>query len=125
MKTMNELSLDQQALDTISCELWAQMNRQILEHPAWQGALTVQECTQMLTGADPFTFILFQDTEADQYGFCFVKGDGEIAHKTVRIDRDTWIFENGFSRKHPILEEMIALAMSCERQRCKPFSRLR
>jgi len=101
------------------------LEKQVKDHLAWRGDISLTEAADLLKAEMPFTFILSSGFDKNHYILSFVSDGGGIKHKNVRIlvhQGQTCFMNGGSSGPCRFIDELIPSCLNCSTQVCKPLS---
>jgi hypothetical protein len=107
-------------LSDVSC-----LEKQVKDHLAWRGDISLTEAADLLKAEMPFTFILSSGFDKNHYILSFVSDGGGIKHKNVRIlvhQGQICFMNGGSSGPCRFIDELIPSCLNCSTQVCKPLS---
>ena len=94
----------------------------IEKHPAWKGIMDQSTADSLLKGRDVYTYILYKDSESDQYTISYVDIGGTIEHRNYHQESDKgWGYRNLLATKAANINDLVSHMMHCKPKMCKPL----
>ena len=103
----------------------SRLEKQVKDHLAWRGDISLIEAADLLKSETPFTFILSSGFDKNHYILSFVSDRRVVKHKNVRIlaHQGQICFLNGGSGgPSTFIDELIPSCLNCSTQVCKPLA---
>jgi len=100
----------------------SRLERQLKNHKAWRGDISLLEASKMLQSESPFTFVLSSGFDKYHYILSFVSDKQTVKHKNVRIlvHQGQVLFLNGSGSPCEFIDDLVPACLNCSAQVCKP-----
>ena len=101
------------------------LEKQVKDHLAWRGDISLTEAADLLKAEVPFTFILSSGFDKNHYILSFVSDRGVVKHKNVRIlvyQGQICFMNGGSGGPRSFIDELVPSCLNCSTKVCKPLS---
>ena len=101
------------------------LEKQMLNHTAWQGEISLSEAALLLDGQKPYTFVLSSGFDRQHYIMSFVSEKNVVKHKNIRIvvfEGKTCFMNGGTGIPCSKLDDLIVCSLKVSANVCQPLS---